>query len=85
MNFKCVVCEKTYSNRSNLIRHVKLHQNLASEIMYCDEKANKNFKCVEDKCGISFYQNNDLIRHLSEKHYFKFDEESHEFNCLSGK
>ncbi|XP_060516773.1 uncharacterized protein LOC132696141 [Cylas formicarius] len=66
MGVCCVECQKTFSCQSNFKRHRKeVHKAEVSPIEF--DKQIANFQCLEG-CNISFKKNDDLRKHLSQKH-----------------
>jgi len=72
-SFKCDICNKTYANRSNLLKHNRIkhsEQNLVSGKILCKEK----------KCNISCRILHQLRTHLQSKHQIEMKSERYCFN-----
>lgn len=55
--FVCIICNKSYKNKNNLVRHMSCN---------CKKRINKN-KIQCDKCFIKFSKKDSLIRHKNGK------------------
>lgn len=72
MDITCHSCQKSFSKRSNLNRHIREVHNLStSAIAY--EKEVWNYKCFESNCNTSFQKSKGLIDHLQQKHNKHFE------------
>lgn len=77
-NSKCDICNKTYSSRCNLLKHVR---NNHSELKICSGK----IMCKESKCNFVCRALSQLRAHLQMKHNIPMEYEEKHFETLKGK
>lgn len=84
MGVMCLICDKFYSNQSNLNKHRKKVHNLKPKIVSYD-KSKYMYKCLETNCNSSFRYNVGLKVHLTDEHRKQIECEEKEFSNKEGK
>jgi hypothetical protein len=75
--YKCNICGKEVSHKSNKARHEKSAVHLRA---LTGEKKPTTFKC--ERCGLITKYKASLLRHIREKHGYSHREIKYKFNCV---
>lgn len=78
IKYRCRYCDKSFHNKSNLNRHVKLIHEVVA-------KAEPNTDILCKDCKTRFYTISQLRNHLREAHAFDVKKVEHEFASERGK
>lgn len=84
MGVLCFICEKVFSNQSNINKHMRNVHNKQSPSIIEYEGSVGLFKCL-DGCNVSFKCNKDLRNHLQQKHSVYQEILTPTFTSYSGK
>lgn len=80
----CKWCNRQFSRRSHLNRHLKTIHGVEREPL-AHSREQYNYKCLEDVCDSSFKRNEDLIYHLENYHELEIIRRNLEFEDINGK